>query len=719
MDAVTVEGVASAQSPRFLPPESPLKMPEQLLWSKPAPADQPVTSLKFSALRRSLVMGGTLALTVFAANEMYQVLQVAGLTVLEIVVLILFIALFAWIAFSLVSTAMGFILALGHRDKTLGIDPASPLPDLVSRNALLLPTYNEEPHRIMSRIQAIYESILDSGQLEHFDFFILSDTTDPDIWVYEEAIFLALVNDIGTGKIFYRHRQKNTARKSGNISEWITRFGGGYDHMIVLDADSLMTGDTVVRLAHAMETNPKVGLIQTLPILINGLTVFARVQQFAGRVYGPLIARGIAWWHSSEGNYWGHNAIIRVRAFADQAGLPSLKGPNPFGGHILSHDFVEAALMRRAGWAVHMAPDLGGSYEECPPSLTDYALRDRRWCQGNIQHLGVLPARGLHWVSRLHLLTGIGSYITSPMWLVFLLVGILIALQAQFIRPEYFTERSLFPQWPAQDPIRAMFVFAGTMAVLFTPKILGFLALLRRSSERRGCGGAARAFASLIFESLVSGLLAPIMMLLQSRSIVEVALGRDSGWQPQRRDDGQISFGALSRAYLWPTILGILLAVSAYAVSWSLFLWMTPVLVGLLLAIPLAKWTADPRAGDFFKRNGFLMTPEERSPPKVLMRANELAAASPYRTQMNALARLKDDEVLLAAHISMLSQQKQLQKRGVYDVSFLIGAAKIKDSTSIEEAINMLTPPEKFAVISDEHLLVELMSKPRSSPVRE
>ena len=719
MDAVTVESEVSAQPSRFLPPESPLKMPEQLLWNKPPAADQPETSLKFSALRRSLVMGGTLALTVFAANEMYQVLQVAGLTVLEIVVLILFIALFAWIAFSLVSTAMGFILALGHRDKTLGIDPASPLPHLVSRNALLLPTYNEEPHRIMSRIQAIYESILDSGQLEHFDFFILSDTTDPDIWVHEEAIFLALVNDIGAGKIFYRHRQKNIARKSGNIFEWITRFGGRYDHMIVLDADSLMTGDTVVRLAHAMETNPKVGLIQTLPILVNGLTIFARVQQFAGRVYGPLIARGIAWWHGSEGNYWGHNAIIRVRAFADQAGLPSLKGPNPFGGHILSHDFVEAALMRRAGWAVHMAPDIGGSYEECPPSLTDYALRDRRWCQGNIQHLGVLPARGLHWVSRLHLLTGIGSYITSPMWLVFLLAGILIALQAQFIRPEYFTERSLFPQWPAQDPVRAMFVFAGTMAVLFTPKILGFLALSRRSSERRGCGGMVRAFASLIFESLVSGLLAPIMMLLQSRSIVEVALGRDSGWRPQRRDDGQISFAALSRAYLWPTILGLLLAVSAYVVSWSLFLWMTPVLVGLLLAIPLAKWTADPRLGDFFKRNGFLMTPEERSPPKVLTRANELAASSPYRTHMDALARLKEDAVLLAAHISMLSQQKRLHKRGDYDVNFLVGVAKIKDSSLVDDAIAMLTAREKFAIISDEHFLVELMSKPRSSTVRQ
>ena len=703
-----------ASSNGFLPPEAPLAMPEQSLWRGTGRRVPPSTSPRYVFLRRVFVLAGTIALTAAAANEMYQVLQVAGLTVLETVILMLFVMLFAWIAFSFVSTLIGFCAAMALCDRSLGIDDRAALPMLESRNALLLPTYNEPPHRVFSRLQAIYESVAETGRIESFDFFILSDTTDPDIWIQEEACYLRLAEEIGAGRVFYRHRQKNTARKSGNISEWITRFGDRYDHMLVLDADSLMTGDTIVRLAHAMERHPDVGLIQTLPVLVNGRTLFARLQQFAGRVYGPPIARGIAWWHGSEGNYWGHNAIIRVKAFADQAGLPLLGGPRPFGGHILSHDFVEAALMRRAGWGVHMAPDLGGSFEECPPSLTDYAVRDRRWCQGNIQHLGVLPARGLHWVSRLHLLTGIGSYITSPMWLLFLLVGILISLQAQFIRPEYFSERSLFPQWPAQDPVRAQWVFLGTMAILLIPKCLGYLLLLRLPAARRGAGGAGRTFASLIVESLISGLIAPIMMVMQSRSIMEIAVGRDSGWQPQRRDDGQLPFRELFRVYLWPTVLGLLLAAGAYAVSFSLFLWMTPVVLGLVLAIPLAAWTSNPRAGACFGAVGLLRTPEEGAPPEVLVRANELAATSPRQAPVEAMTLLRTDPALLAAHEAMIAGTS-MRPRGEYDINRLVGAAKVDDSATQEEAVDLLTSREKYAVLGDGPALRALLAKPYSA----
>ena len=324
-----------------------------------------------------------------------------------------------------------------------------------------------------------------TGAAGQFDIFILSDTTDPDIFIAEEAAFLALRQRLPDARVYYRHRPKNDAKKAGNIAEWLQRFGGHYEQLIVLDADSLMTGDTLVRLVAAMERNPGVGLIQTFPVMVNATTPFARVQQFAGRLYGPLIAYGLAWWHGADSNYWGHNAVLRTRAFAESAGLPVLSGPRPIGGHILSHDFVEAALMRRAGWAVVMAPALPGSYEECPPSLTEYAARDRRWCQGNLQHAGVLSARGLHWVTRLHLATGIGSYVAAPLWLLFLFIGILISLQAQFIRPEYFPKTfTLYPQWPAQDPVRAAYVFAGTMALLLLPKLLGYLAMLPDRATR-------------------------------------------------------------------------------------------------------------------------------------------------------------------------------------------------------------------------------------------
>ena len=424
---------------RALPDEAPLAMPTQSLREAPPPSPRPASSPRAMALRRFVVIGGAIVLTIAGVEEMYRVFAVNGLTALAVFMLALFLALFAWIALSFTSALAGFFSLLAGGGRALGTGPDAPLPRLATRTALLMPTYNEQPSRIMAELQAIDESLREIGAGDAFDLFILSDTTDPDIWIAEEAGFLALRERTGGhGRIFYRRRPRNTARKSGNIAEWVRRFGGAYQQFLILDADSLMTGETLVRLVGAMERHPDVGLIQTLPIITGATTLFARMQQFAGRVYGPLIAHGIAWWHGAEGNYWGHNALIRTRAFAECAGLPELSGSKPFGGPIMSHDFVEAALMRRGGWAVHMVPGVRGSYEEVPPTLTDLAVRDRRWCQGNLQHAAVLPTRGLYAISRLHLLTGIGSYITAPLWLLFILTGILIAVQARFVQPDYF-----------------------------------------------------------------------------------------------------------------------------------------------------------------------------------------------------------------------------------------------------------------------------------------
>jgi membrane glycosyltransferase len=661
-------------------------------------------------LRRIVVFGSSIALTALASQQMYEVLQVGGLTILETMILVLFVAMFAWIALSFVSAVVGFCSLLIGRRRTLGINFAGELPQLSTRTALLLPTYNEDPNRVMARLQAVYESVRGTGRLAHFDSFILSDTTDPAVWVAEEAAFLRLRARGCTKQLYYRHRTNNIGRKAGNISDWVMGFGGAYDHIIVLDADSLMDGDMIVRLAGAMERHPRVGLIQTLPVLVNANTLFARLQQFAGRIYGPLIAHGIAWWHGADGNYWGHNAIIRIEAFAGQAGLPLLKGRKPFGGHILSHDFVEAALMRRAGWAIHIAPEIEGSYEECPPTLTDYIVRDRRWCQGNLQHTGVLPARGLYWMSRLHLLVGIGSYITAPMWLIFLLIGMLIALQARFIPPDYFPKHpTLFPQWPMQDPVRAAYVFLGTMGLLILPKLLGWLAMLLQRQSRIGMGGGVRGFASVLLEIVLSALIAPIMMLAQCRAVGQILRGRDAGWSVQAREHARSTrVATFVRDYLWATSLGVLLAIAAYAVSAPLLFWMSPVVAGLALAIPLAGVSAQTRAGLGLRSAGLLLTTDERTPPPILLRANTIAESDRLTTPANPIAALRADPALRAAHLAMLTPPVP-RPPGDVDVALVVALAKTDQAASAEQATALLTRQEIFAVLLNPHALQRLL----------
>jgi membrane glycosyltransferase len=694
----------------FLPAESPLPMSKQQLRGLQPGRGETKAAPALVRFRRICIFLGTAVITAAGSYEMYEVVSVGGVTILEWMVLALFVLLFAWIAFSFMSIIAGFFVLLFGMKDPLGIDPEASLPSISSRNAMLLPTYNEDPHRIMARLRAMYESVDLSGLGSRFDWFVLSDTTNPSIWIAEEKCFLRLRRESGANNMYYRHRPENTARKAGNIEDWIKRFGAGYEHMIILDADSLMTGDTIVRLVAAMETHPRVALIQTLPVVVNAKTLFARLQQFAGRLYGPLIAAGIAWWHGTEGNYWGHNAIIRVCAFAQDAGLPNLKGRKPFGGHILSHDFVEAALMRRGGWAIRMAPTLGGSFEECPPSLLDFATRDRRWCQGNIQHLAVLPARGLHWVSRLHLLNGIGSYLTAPLWLLFLVFGILISLQAQFVRPEYFPKGfSLFPKWPAQDPILAAWVFAGTMGLLVVPKLLACLLLGTQTQNRRQFGGGALILASLVIETVLSGLIAPVMMIFQSAAIAEILLGRDAGWQVQRRDGGEVPAKELMRKYAWPTSFGLALAAGAYAVSLPLLLWMAPVLVGLLLCIPIAMLSS--RVSD--PGSKLFRTPEQTAPPPVLLRAEEFAKAA-CEAVVSPLLELANDRQLLENHLANLPEEKR-RNRGQIDPHLAIARAKIEDAQTFEEALDYLTVRETFAILNSPILLRAVYAIPHGN----
>lgn len=722
MDLVTVDLAARTAEPETAkgcpvpveatPPENRLEMPVQSFRSwKASEARRPADPEAWRTpwLARAFVFGGAWVLTAYGAWEMYHVVSVSRTTFLQYVLLVLFTVNFSWIALAFTSAILGFFALLLRMIKSPRAET------LTQKTVVVMPIYNESTARTFAAVAAIRESIEATGLGAHFDYFIVSDTTNPDIWVAEERAFLALRQRLGPdARIYYRHRPKNHHRKAGNIADFVTRWGGHYEQMVVLDADSLMTGTCIVRLAAAMEADPDAGIIQSLPLIINRNTFFARLQQFAARVYGPVIATGLAIWSGRDGNYWGHNAIIRTRAFADHCGLPDLKGKPPFGGHVLSHDFVEAALIRRAGWSVYMLPDLTGSYEESPPSLIDIATRDRRWCQGNLQHSRIIDAKGLKLATRQHFATGMMAYLASPFWLMQLVVGILIVLQVNYARPEYFTEEfRLFPIWPRFDPERALNLFGLTMAILLAPKLFGLLLTLFDGKLRRACGGGIRLILSALLEILFSAFFAPIMMVIQSGSVFQILVGRDTGWNPQRRDDGSIPFKDIVRRHRTHTLLGLVAGLSAFMIATSLFAWMSPTIVGLLLAIPLSWASGNLALGLWLKRRGLLMTPEEGDPPAIALRANALQAefARAGYDDADGLTALHADPMLRATHEAMLPQV-QPRRRGEIEPDRAVAQAKLIDAETVADAAIWLKPKERMVVLHDRALLGLLANLP-------
>ena len=546
-------------------------------------------------LARWFVFSVTVLLTGYASWEMYNVVGQHQATSLQIVLVVLFALTFFWIALAAATSMLGFVLVLQRVNKTQ--DALRYRPS--ARTALVMPIYNEDVTRVCDGASRMVRELLHKGQENCFDFFLLSDSTDPEAIRTENAAAAMLHSSLnGKFNFYYRRRSRNEGRKAGNIADFITQWGGAYEFMLVLDADSYMTADSIIALARAMEADPNAGLIQTAPRLMNGVTLFARIQQFSTAIYGPLVASGLALWHGREGNYWGHNAIIRTEAFASACGLPKLAGRKPFGGHIQSHDFVEAALLRRAGYGVYMRPDIEGSYEQSPPTLAEHAARDRRWAQGNLQHAKVLSAAGLHWVSRFHLVNGIMSYLASPLWLLFLITGIALSWEAVTFPPDYFpTEYSLFPSWPRFDPERAWSLLGLSALILLLPKLLSLIAALTDRSRRRAASGGWALTFSVIAETLVSALLAPIWMLIQTKFIWEILLGRDSGWLAQQREAGDTSLMITARDHIGHTAAGLILGVATFAISAEVCLWLLPVWGGLCLSIPLVHLTASPAVG--------------------------------------------------------------------------------------------------------------------------
>lgn len=542
-------------------------------------------------------------------------------------------------------------------------DDAAPL---THRYAVVMPVYNEDIVKVSARVEAIYRSIEQTGQLAAFDFFLLSDTTQLSLWVEEEVAWTNLSRKLNAfGRIFYRRRRINENRKAGNIGDFVKTWGGGYEGMLVLDADSLMEGRDIVKMAHIMDRNPRLGILQTPPKLIRGSSVFTRLQQFAMRLYGPLFIRGLNFWQLGQGSYWGHNAMIRVKPFSEFCELPALPGKEPFGGKILSHDFVEAALMVKAGWEVWLAWDLEGTYEEAPPTLIDHLKRDRRWCQGNLQHLWLVFAKGFPFPCRAHLFMGIMAYLGSPVWFLFLLISTWVAWDFRHSNLSELPFDGYVGEYLGlTGGQQAWILTVLVLCLLFLPKVLAYLGTVLHPRRRRSFGNGFSLTIGVMMEALLSALLAPSVMVSHTLMVLGMVLGHSVKWGNQTRETDGTSWGEALR-YHGPAIaLGIVWTGVAWYVGDSFLYWMSPILAGLLLAAAVSVWTSRSRYGKALQAKQILATPEELHPPAILEIADLAVAAVDPALTAQAPARegviaAVVDPYVNGVHVSLLEQDTE------------------------------------------------------------
>ncbi|MFY0402302.1 glucans biosynthesis glucosyltransferase MdoH [Pantoea dispersa] len=541
--------------------------------------------------------------------------------ILQTGILFLFAILFCWVSAGFWTALMGFLQLLIGRDKysisysTTGDEPLNP----EHRTALIMPICNEDVERVFAGLRATWESVKRTGNAEHFDVYILSDSYDADIAIAEQKAWMELVRDVGgAGKIFYRRRRRRVKRKSGNIDDFCRRWGSNYSYMVVLDADSVMSGECLTGLVRMMEANPNAGIIQSSPKASGMDTLYARCQQFATRVYGPLFTAGLHFWQLGESHYWGHNAIIRVQPFIEHCALAPLPGEGSFAGSILSHDFVEAALMRRAGWGVWIAYDLPGSYEELPPNLLDELKRDRRWCHGNLMNFRLFLVKGMHPVHRAVFLTGVMSYLSAPLWFMFLALSTALQVVHTLMEPTYFLQpRQLFPVWPQWRPDLAIALFSTTLVLLFLPKLLSVVLIWFKGAKPYG--GAFRLFLSLLLEMLFSVLLAPVRMLFHTVFVVSAFLGWEVVWNSPQRDDDATPWSEAFRRHGSQMLLGIVWAVGMGVLDLNFLWWLAPIVFSLILSPFVSVMSSRATVGLRSKRARLFLIPEEYEPPKELV----------------------------------------------------------------------------------------------------
>lgn len=581
------------------------------------------------AIQRWLLFGLVLSSTAVAVTRLFAIFRDGDVGAVQVLLLAVFAALFAWITTSFWLGCLG-AYAVWRRQTKLPLRNPPDVPALSdtrgARTVLLMPIHNEHSVQVFARLQAIWESIRSVGAQSQFDLFILSDSNEREACEGERREWHRFREVNPDARLFYRRRAGNRGHKSGNIAEFCENWGSLYDYMVVLDADSLMNGETLTRLIGLMDANPRTALIQVAPFLIGGKSLFARTQQFASWVYGPIYAAGLAKLQGPDGNYWGHNAIVRIRPFMENCGLPVLPGPPPLGGEIMSHDFVEAALLRRAGWDLWLTTDIGGSYEASPPTLIEYLKRDRRWCQGNLQHMILMFAQGLRLPSRLHFGLGAMNYLASPLWLLLVILFTLNALQLENVAAVTYLGRYPMLAWPISHTLAFVSLAVAAMIMLFTPKILALVLLLRDKQRLCDYGGAWRAAVSVIVECVLSTLLAPVFMLSHSWFVLNILLGRVTRWGTQLRGDADVGLWQSTRAFAPHTVLALAIAAVAWHWTPGNFWWYLPLLVGGSLAILLCWMTSSPFLGRVARRFGLFLIKSETTGVPILHRYENLVA---------------------------------------------------------------------------------------------
>lgn len=520
----------------------------------------------------------------------------------------------AWLGVGLATALMGaWVLLRGDRHAIGLPDVRAPI-DAGARTAIVMPICNEDLTTVFSGLRATCESLAATGALRLFDVYILSDTADPALRAAELRAWERLRTMLGDGpmdadgdtigaRIFYRWRRRRTQRKAGNVADFCRRWGRRYRYMVVLDADSTMRGDTLVSLVRLMEQHPNAGIVQTLPQAYGHDTLHARVQQFAGRVTGRLFALGMAYWQLGESHYWGHNAILRVEPFMRHCALAPIRGRGALAGDILSHDFVEAAMMRRAGYEVWLAPQLEGSWEQQPPHLLEELQRDRRWCRGNLQNATLIAEPGWRPVHRAMFAVGALSYLMAPLWLLFVALGVLAAASGDVSRA-------------------AAGLWGLTLVLLLLPRALGVVAV-RLRGEQAHYGGSSRLVGSALVELALSALQAPVRMLAHTVFVLGPLTGLKIEWTSPARDAAVVAWRDAA-ARLGTLVLPLLLlAALAFPARDLLSPHLGTLVMSLALAVPLAVLGSHPRVGRALRRAQLLLVPEERRAPRTLARALE------------------------------------------------------------------------------------------------